>query len=236
MKLEAQGQQRLSRSKVDLFLECPRCFWLDQKMGIKRPSLPGFSLNLAVDFLLKKEFDIHRDKKQAHPLMTTYGIEAIPIDHEELNNWRNNFKGISYFHPKSGLELFGSIDDLWQNSKKEFIVVDYKATATTKAISLEDEYKQGYKKQAEFYQWLLRKKGFKVSDIAYFVFCNGLKDKEAFDGKLEFDLSILAYQGDDAWVEPTILEIKKLLNSKKVPSPSDTCEYCAFTERVSGAK
>ena len=98
MKLEPR---RLSRSKIDLFLECPRCFWLDQKMGVKRPSMPGFSLNIAVDHLLKKEFDTHRAIGQPHPLMKAYGINAIPAIHQDLDSWRNNFKGVSFLHPKT---------------------------------------------------------------------------------------------------------------------------------------
>ena len=51
---------KLSRSKIDLFVECPRCFYLDNKLGIKRVQFPAFLLNSAVDALFKKEFDIHR--------------------------------------------------------------------------------------------------------------------------------------------------------------------------------
>ncbi len=50
----------LSRSKIDLFLQCPRCIYLDRKLGISQPSGAPFTLNNAVDVLLKKEFDTHR--------------------------------------------------------------------------------------------------------------------------------------------------------------------------------
>lgn len=69
----------ISRSKIDLFLECPRCFYLDRKLGLGRPSMPGFSLNSAVDALLKNEFDLLREKGQAHELMEKYKINAIPF-------------------------------------------------------------------------------------------------------------------------------------------------------------
>ena len=85
---------RLSRSKIDLFIECSRCFYLDNKLGTKRPPGYPFTLNVAVDTLLKKEFDIHRAKKKAHPLMEQYKIDAVPFQHKELNIWRDNFKGI----------------------------------------------------------------------------------------------------------------------------------------------
>ena len=59
---------KLSRSKIDLFVECPRCFYLDNKLGVSRPKGPSFTLNIAVDALLKREFDTHR----AHKTVTLY--------------------------------------------------------------------------------------------------------------------------------------------------------------------
>ena len=61
---------RLSRSKLELFLECPRCFYLDRVRGIGRPPGFPFNLNSAVDTLLKKEFDIQF--KRALELITKY--------------------------------------------------------------------------------------------------------------------------------------------------------------------
>ena len=51
---------KISRSSIESFIRCPHCFYLDRKLGIKQPSGPPFSLNSAVDHLLKQEFDIHR--------------------------------------------------------------------------------------------------------------------------------------------------------------------------------
>lgn len=222
----------LSRSKIDMFMKCPRCFYLDQRLGIKMPSMPSFSLNTAVDHLLKKEFDINRAKVLIHPLMEAYGVEAVPASHSQLDVWRNNFKGIRFLHKKTNFELFGAIDDLWINGAKEYHIVDYKATSTTHEISLDDQWKQWYKKQAEFYQWLFRKNGFKVSDMAYFVFCNAAKDREAFDGKLEFRVSIVDYRGDDSWVEPTVLSAKKCLESNICPQSNPDCEYCSYVAKA----
>jgi len=229
---ESKDPYPLSRTRIEDFLECPRTFYLQEKFGIKQPSLPGFPLNLAVDYLLKKEFDIHRANGDPHPLMKAYRIKAIPIDHQELPLWRDNFKGIRVIHKPTNFELFGSIDDLWFSEKGEYIVVDYKAISTSQEFSLEDKYKRRYKKQVEFYQWLLRQKGLKVSNVAYFVFCNGLKDREAFDAKLEFDLSIIKHEGDDSWVEPALFEIKKFLDSPEIPKANPECELCAYAEKL----
>lgn len=224
---------RLSRSRIDNFLKCPRSFYLQERLGIKPPSIPGFSLNNAVDELMKREFDIHRAKNQAHPLMAKYGIKAVPFAHESMDEWRDALRrGARFVHRPTNFIITGGIDDLWIDEDKNLIIVDYKATSTEKEISLDDEFKQGYKKQVEIYQWIFRQLGFKVSDTAYFVFCNGLKDKEAFDAKLEFDLSIIEHQGDDSWIEPTLMEIKKVLDSDTIPAATENCELCQYVKKA----
>jgi hypothetical protein len=88
---------RLSRSKIALFIECPRCFYIDNKLGVARPPGFPFNLNSAVDALLKKEFDTHRAAASKHPLFDTYGIDAIPFMHKDIDVWRENFKGVEFF-------------------------------------------------------------------------------------------------------------------------------------------
>ena len=225
---------KLSRSKVDLFLECPRCFYLDRRLGVGRPPGYPFTLNTAVDGLLKKEFDIYRAKGEKHPLIKTYGIDAVPVEDENLEDWRNNFKGVQYLHQESNLLLTGAIDDLWQNSQGEYIVVDYKATSTAdKITSLDKEWHKGYKIQMEFYQWLLRKSNYKVSDTGYFVYCNGDKSLEAFDGKLEFDVVIIPYKGNTEWVEDIIIDTHRCLSNNTIPPSGEDCDYCIYREAIS---
>lgn len=220
---------KLSRSKLELFLECPRCLYLDRRLGIGRPPGFPFTLNAAVDYLLKKEFDIHRAEGSAHPLMKTYGIEAVPFAHEKMDEWRENFKGVGFLHRPTNLFIFGAVDDIWINDKKELIVVDYKATSTRGGVDINAEYRDSYKRQMEIYTWLLRQNGFKVSDTGYFVYANGDKDKKAFDGKLEFKVEIIPYTGDDSWVEGTIMDAHKCL-SGEIPKSSGKCEHCFYRE------
>ena len=224
---------KLSRSKIDLFLQCPRCFYYDRILGVGRPPGYPFTLNVAVDTLLKQEFDIHRARGTKHPLLLKYNVDAIPLAHENINEWRNNFKGITFLHKKTNLLISGAVDDIWQNSKGELIVVDYKATAKKEEVKeLDKEWQEGYKRQMEIYQWLFRQNGFKVFDTGYFVYCNGKADKEAFDGKLEFDITLIPYKGSDSWIEKTILDIFECLNGKKIPEADADCDYCNYIEAV----
>lgn len=219
---------RMSRSGLELFVRCPRCFYLDKRLGVAQPPTPSFTLNSAVDYLLKKEFDIHRTKGETHPLLERYGLKARPVAHEKLDEWRETFKGISYLHPKTNIHFYGGIDDLWINEDKELIVVDYKATSKDGKISLDDQWKDAYKRQLEIYQWLLRQNNLKVSRTGYFVYCNALKDRKAFDGKLEFDIELIPYEGDDSWVEPKLIEAHKCLMQDTIPDWSANCDYCKY--------
>src|SRR5689334_3266037 len=182
---------KISRSKIDFFLECPRCYYLDQRLGIKRPDSYPLTLNIAVDHLLKKEFDIHRAAKTSHPMMEQYGIDAVPFQHPKMDEWRENFKGIQVHHEPTNFTVTGAVDDIWVNPAGELIVVDYKATAKATAPTLDGDLGVQYQRQMEVYQWLLKKSGFKVSPTGYFVYVNGKKDAKAFDAKLEFEVSVL---------------------------------------------
>lgn len=226
---DAKKPFKLSRSKIDLFLECPRCFYLDRRLGVGRPPGFPFTLNSAVDTLLKQEFDVHRASGEPHPLIKQYGIDARPVPHEALDKWRQNFIGVQYLYEPANLIITGAIDDLWQNSQEEYLVVDYKATAVNERITeLNKAHHKSYKRQMEIYQWLLRQNGLDVSDTGYFVYCNGQKDREAFDGRLDFDVTLIAYTGSDKWVERAIVQAHNCLNSDHVPDASEDCDYCAY--------
>lgn len=178
---------KLSRSRLENFLKCHRCFYLDRRLGIDVPPIPAFTLNSAVDQLLKKEFDQYRARKEPHPVMVKNGVDAIPFTHRDLNIWRENFKGVQVHHKPTNLLFFGAVDDIWRKGDGELIVVDYKSTAKSGEIELTDaSWHQAYRRQIEMYQWLLRQSGFSVSETGYFVYVNGRTDLPDFREKLLF--------------------------------------------------
>src|SRR3989339_58529 len=220
---------RLSRSKIDLFVECPRCFYIDNRLGTARPPGFPFNLNSAVDHLLKKEFDTHRAGKTTHPLMKQYGVDAVPFQHESMDVWRENFKGVEHHHKATGFTVSGAVDDIWVRPDGELIIVDYKSTSKDEEITaLDQDWHDGYKRQMEVYQWLFRTQGFKVSNMGYFVYANASKDRKAFDGKLEFDVTLVPYEGNDSWIEGVLKKIKGCLDSSEIPEVGAECDHCAY--------
>lgn len=222
--------QKISRSKVELFLDCPKCFWLDLVQGVKRPPGFPFTLNNAVDYLLKEEFDSHRKAGSRHPVMEKFNIEALPFAHENMDKWRHNFTGVQFEHKPTGFLVYGAVDDLWVDADGQLHVVDYKATGAK-----EHKIQDAYRRQMEIYQWLLRKNGFEVSPVGYFVFAKANKANGFGMGRaaLSFDLIIEQYVGDDSWVEQALKAAKKTFDMTSAPDATPTCEYCSYRTAAS---
>lgn len=224
---------RISRGMIDNYLKCPRCFYLQKRLGIKPTHMP-LNLNLAVDNLFKKEFDHFRKLKQPHPLMTEYKLDLIPFNHEDLITWRGdeegNYYGYGYEHAPSMLEICGKIDEIWVDKNGTIYMVDFKSTATEEdfKLTMEYHYNQAYKRQLEIYKWIFEKNGFDVSNTGYIVFANGQADNDKFDNKLEFKLSIEKVELETTWIEPVLTEIKEGLDSNTPPDSGSNCDICTY--------
>lgn len=223
---------KLSRSKIDYYLECPRCFYLDNKLGTKRPGMPSFNLNIAVDELFKKEFDVHRAAGTPHPIMTKYGIDAVPFKHDQMDTWRDPFVGIMYTDPETGLLVSGGVDDIWMNRQGELIVIDYKSTSKDARITElgDSPWDKQYQRQLSVYRWLLEKNGFSVTPTAYLVYANADKSVDGFNDTLTFETTLVAAETDTKWIEPALKNIKACLDAEHLPLIGDNCEYCPYRE------
>lgn len=223
---------KVSRSKIELFTQCQRCFWLDVRLKIKRPDGPPFNINKAIDELFKKEFDGYRAKGEPHPIMVEYSVDAVPFAHDKLDDWRETFVGVQYLHEPTNLLVFGAVDDLWVDADGNVIVVDYKATAKQKEVSLDSDWQISYKRQMEVYQWLLRRNDLPVHPTGYFVYANGRLDLDGFFNKVEFRTKLIPYTGDDSWVEGTLLKMKQCMDGDMPPVGDSImggeCSFCAY--------
>ncbi len=234
-KYETGKTFKLSRSGIDSFIKCQRCFYLNKVGNIKDIGMPGFSLNSAHDELMKKEIDIYRKKGVAHPYMESLERNLIPFQHEKMEDWRNNFKGVTYHHKKTDLIITGAIDDVWiDTDTNELVIIEYKSTSTQSEIDLNDgtPWKEQYKRQIDIYQWLFKMNGFAVADDSVFLYSNGIKTSKKFNDVMKFKTYVLEYKGSTEWVEPKILEIKKVLDQRSVPNHNEDCDTCSYVESV----
>lgn len=222
---------KLSRSKLELFCRCQRCFWLEQRLRIKQPPIPPFLINIAIDTLLKNEFDQYRAKAEPHPLMVKFGVDAIPYDHPDLSKWRNAFDGIGYLDEQTNFYIYGGIDDVWINTLGQLLIVDYKATAKKAEITElgpKGGWHDSYRRQMEVYQWLFKQNGFSTSNTGYFVYANGIDSRQAFDDKVTFRTNVFPYEGHSDWVGKLLPKIKACLESEDLPKEDANCPYCQY--------
>lgn len=232
---ENPAPYELSRSRIENYIRCKACFWLEQIHRVKPPEIPSFTINTTTDILLKRDADAVRGTSTL-PLWSAHGLDhLIPFAHENLEKWTNSLHygaNDSYFntvHVPSNIKLGGGLDDVFLNTKSGQIhIVDYKSTAQgtrspgkyeKKPVSLNDPWKISYKRQMDMYVWVARQKGFDVSDIGYFVYVdaqhkdiNGmLIDDNPAVAWMQFATSIIPYTANTSWVEPTLLEIREFL-------------------------
>lgn len=230
MASRSMSRRQLSRSKLELFRECPRCFHDDLALGLPRPSGPAFTLNLAVDALLKDELDACRAAGEPHPLFASVGLEAVPFQHERLAEWRNNFAGVRWTDPRTGWTLYGAVDDVWVRPDGTLIVADYKATARKEEITPQRVH-PAYRRQLEIYQFLIAQNGFRVASRGWLVYANGIKDAGAFHDVLRFRTRLIPVDGDRGWVAGAFREAVELLESKRRPAAGEGCAWCRYVDR-----
>lgn len=217
----------LSWSKINLFLQCPRCFYKEQIFKIKRPDVnPSvFLLHNEIDRRWKREMDQYRIKNEPHPLMVKYGIDAIPLNIARIYDWRDHRTGgIHYIDQERAIVLGGVIDDLLLNANGEIIILDFKTTEKNDFM-----VRKNNKRQVSFYAYLLKNNNFNVHDVGYLVCSRVIKNNSFFGQRLDFESTILSSEIDDSWVEHTLEGIRNCLNQSELPAPSKYCDVCKFT-------
>lgn len=235
------GTLKISRSGLKLFLECPRCFWLDIHHKIKRPPGYPFTLSIAVDYLVKKEFDKYRIEGTLPPVLALSGVEGLKdaklFNGPELSEWRNNFKGISYFDENLNASLYGAVDDVLEFSDGSLGVIDYKSSGA-REITIYDDYQ----KQMDVYNYILKQKGHETYPEAFFVFYKVIKEGETgFGNALKFTEEVRPVKVNTDWVGPAFEQAVELARSNSVPEAGTNgkdghCDHCHYVELASQFK
>lgn len=219
---------QLSPNSLNLYYECPLCFWLEKRMGIRRPQPYPYALNAAVDLLLKEEFDRYRKKKELHPLLIAYNVPAKLFANQKLlDEWRSNLKGIRYYDASLDATLFGAVDDILEFSEGKLAPMDYKSTGS-KTANVYDRFQL----QMDIYTFLLEKNGYKTlrkGVLAFYVV-----DKESgFLDRLPFKKEIQVIDTDPSYIQKLFSEAVALLRKEAPPSHSSDCQYGYWFKKAS---
>ena len=227
---------KISRSKIELFFNCPTCFYKDAKIGLRKPPMPGWAINSAVEDLLKKEMDYCRSQDRPHGIFKENGLNIKPFIHEDIEKWQHTFTGIQYNDEKHNFLIYGGVDDIMIDEDDKLVVVDFKATAKKADIlSSADVYDNGksYKRQLEIYSWLLQKNNFDVSNTGYLMYYNGDASKPHLGKEMHFRRTLVPFELDTSWIDPMVDDIYNCLQKDEIPYGNDNCEECIYLKTVS---
>jgi len=209
---------KLSPSSLNLYVDCPRCFWLHINKGVKRPEGIFPSLPSGMDKVLKNHFDSFMQKGLMPPELKNFDGKLFD-DTELLNTWRNNFKGISYKDRKGNI-LHGAIDNLLVH-KGKFIVLDFK----TRGFPLKEDTSDHYINQLNIYNYLFRKNKYKTEDFAYLLFYHPNKVHE--NGDVDFNKDLVKIKINVGKAERLFKNAISCLEGE-IPESSKECKYCGY--------
>lgn len=214
---------KFSPSTLNLLKDCPRCFWLQFREGIKRPRGIFPSLPSGMDKILKVHFDAFRDRGQLPPELAEFDRDVKLFDNAELlDEWRNNFRGIQWEDPE-GNRLRGAVDNILQKGDK-LIVLDYK----TRGYPLKEDTAGHYQDQMNLYNFLLRKNKYKTENYAYLLFYH--PDKVGKKGDIAFHTDLVKMKTSVKDAEKVFNEALALLEGD-MPEHAEDCEYCKWAKK-----
>jgi hypothetical protein len=225
---------KLSRSKLEDFVQCPRCFVLDRRHKVAPPSGPSFTLNSAVDSLLKKEFDVCRISQTTHPSIAKLGYDFVPYADDRLSEWQKNTKGVVYVDHETNISLYGAVDDIWRSTGENSLhIVDYKTTSKSEPVTVlgNEIYHDAYRRQLDIYNFLLSQNGLTMSSTGYWFYATARKNADAFNMSLVFDPTLLPYECDVSWIAPTLVRVKEALETPELPESSEQCQQCSYVSK-----
>ncbi len=221
-KSSYQNTIRLSASALSLYMECPKCFWLQKINGIHRPS-QIFALQSNFDRILKSYFDKFREKNEL-PTELKNKVEGMLFsDKELLEKWRNALRPtLKYRHPKyPDFSLAGGIDDCLFDGKY-YIPLDFKTTGSSRFEENSEKY---YQHQLDIYNFLLEENGYKTKGMAYLVYYK--PEEVAGEGLMKFQIVVKKMETDHKRALRLFEDAIELLQNPMPKSHSD-CQFCSW--------
>ena len=218
---------QLSPNSLNLYLECPQCFWLEKNRGIKRPPPYPYALNSAVDELLKEEFDAYRKRGVIHPLLKENHIKAHLFPNQKLlNQWRNNLAGIRYFDEDLKATLFGAVDDVLEFDDGRVAPLDYKSTGSSTS-KIYDRFQL----QLDTYTFLMEKNGFQTPHKGYLAFYVVDKSKGFID-RLPFRKELMEINTNPSDIYEIFKDAVEVLKKDSPPKHSSDCKFGKWLKEV----
>lgn len=163
---------RLSKSQLDKFVDCPRCFWLGQRLKLSQPDMISSKVWKGVERVTTAHYEKYRAAKATPPnLVGKVPAGAIPVqlDTEGMKRLRYWGSGLSF---KVGDVLVTTaLDDMieWrdfaESEKRRYAVIDYKSKSK---LTDEASTAELYQNQADVFDLACNVNGYPTDGVVYF--------------------------------------------------------------------
>ncbi|ERG90039.1 MAG: hypothetical protein J07HQW1_00052 [Haloquadratum walsbyi J07HQW1] len=211
---------KLSPRRINLYMECKRCFWLHINKGIKRPTGPFPSLPSGMDDKIKDHFDRFRQRQEQPPELQETTVNADLLeDTELLENAREWRKQPKYHDKKNDVLLRGGVDDLLQKDDGSIIVLDYK----TRGYPPKDDVPGYYARQVNLYNLILRENGHETASHGLLLYYYPNQVQET--GEVLFQNELKQVPVDTDAAQEFLKNAAQTLNNP-VPEHNPDCDYC----------
>lgn len=218
------GKIRLSPSALNIFLECPKCFWLSYGSGIHRPRGPFPSLPGGMDILIKKYFDSYRAVGKLPPELIGQLEGELLRDIEILNKWRNWRSGLSYYDKELDAVLVGALDDCLVFNR-EYIPIDYK----TRGFNIAEGGESFYQNQLNCYSFLLSVNDLSQPSYAYLIYFIPREVKSG--GAVQFSVEVKKVATSPETALKTFRSAIALLKGP-MPEAHSACQFCSWNRSL----
>lgn len=212
-------KDQVSPARLNLLRECPRCFWLEMKLDIKRPAVPFPTLPARLDRIIQGYCERYRDTAVLPPLLQGVGIEGRLVS-RRVKPWRES---------TTGLRVLGYLDELLESPKGLYAPLDHK-TRGYPATSVNPAYRL----QLDVYTLLLEGNGLASAGFGVLVYYIPTDSSPEEGIKLDIQARIV-----DTSVERAlsyVCQARQVLDMAVPPAPSEACPYCRYLGEVEGAQ
>lgn len=214
----------LSPSRLGLFAECARCFWLAERRDLGRPSRPFPTLPVGMDREIRAHFDRHRARGELPPALEGRVDEHLHPGQAFLAGARDWRAAPRLVDETLGVVLRGGVDDLLETHDGRLVVLDYKTRGSPPEGDGAPRY---YRRQLSLYHLMLEAAGHPIAGHAYLLYYHPVAVTDG--GAATFETELVRVEVDLRAARRLLDDAVAALDGP-LPPPGADCEYCEWAD------
>ncbi len=208
---------KLSPSSLNLFLECPRCFWLYLNKDIKRPGPPVATIATGLDRVVKDYLNLCRGKNILPSFLEGKIPGKLMVDFPK-KGW------FDFTDAKLNSRLGGYLDECIKLNDNHYAVLDHK----TRGSAPQGVHK-AYQLQMDVYTFLLEANQYPTKRLAYIVYY--IPKRIVSGSDFQFEVLIKEVNTDPKRAQDVFYKAIEALRSD-IPAAGNDCEFCKWTTTI----